>query len=130
MTRKRVGLTQLHDGIGKLPLEQQQSLYEWLGKMIEAAESQEIAKELTALPTKPGRKVVDTQQVGKVVYRHEAVCCGKDNCKCASGELHGPYWYAYQRQQGKLKSWYVGKELTEKGKAIANAISAKDPTLM
>lgn len=115
MSRTRLGLRQLQDGIVNLSLEQQRSLYYWLAEVIENTESLE-EKEMAALPTKPGRRVVDTQRVGKVVYRRESVCCGKENCKCASGELHGPYYYAYQRQQGRLKSWYVGKQLPDKVK--------------
>ena len=43
-----------------------------------------------------------------------AVCaqyvrCGKSNCKCASGLLHGPYHYCFWREGGKLKKAYVRK---------------------
>ena len=45
-------------------------------------------------------------------YRREMVSCGKGRCrKCAGGPGHGPYWYRYYRQGGKLVSRYVGKEL-------------------
>lgn len=37
--------------------------------------------------------------------------CGKSGCKCAHGELHGPYWYRRNRQSGKVE--YVGKELPD-----------------
>lgn len=114
MSRTRVGLRHFQASIVNLSLEQQRSLYAWLAEVIENTES--LEEEMAALPTKPGRRVVETQRVGQVVYRRESVCCGKDNCKCASGELHGPYYYAYQRQQGRLKSWYVGKQLPDKGK--------------
>jgi len=46
--------------------------------------------------------------------RLERVKCGKKGCKkCASGELHGPYWYLYRpKQNGKGRtSEYVGKSL-------------------
>ena len=47
---------------------------------------------------------------GKVTYRQEQVRCGKDNCtRCP----HGPYWYAYWREDGRLRSRYLGKELPE-----------------
>ena len=43
-----------------------------------------------------------------VTYRQESVRCGKPGCtKCP----HGPYWYAYYREEGRLKSRYIGKEL-------------------
>jgi hypothetical protein len=44
----------------------------------------------------------------------ERVKCGKKGCKkCASGELHGPYWYLYRPKldaPGRT-SEYVGKVL-------------------
>ena len=48
--------------------------------------------------------------------RLERVKCGKKGCKkCASGELHGPYWYLYRpKQNGKGRtSEYVGKVLPQ-----------------
>jgi hypothetical protein len=44
----------------------------------------------------------------------ERVKCGKKGCKkCASGELHGPYWYLYRpkENEGGRTSEYVGKVL-------------------
>jgi hypothetical protein len=43
-----------------------------------------------------------------VTYRQESVKCGKRGCtRCP----HGPYWYAYWREEGRLRSRYVGKTL-------------------
>jgi hypothetical protein len=28
---------------------------------------------------------------------HKMIRCGRPECKCAGGELHGPYWYALDR---------------------------------
>lgn len=41
-----------------------------------------------------------------------AVCaqffrCGKANCKCAKGSLHGPYFAHFARRGGKLVKRYV-----------------------
>lgn len=45
---------------------------------------------------------------GKVTYRQERVRCGRDGCsRCP----HGPYWYAYWREGGRLRSRYIGKHL-------------------
>ncbi len=33
--------------------------------------------------------------------------CGKSNCKCVSGELHGAYYYHFVREDGKLKKRYL-----------------------
>jgi hypothetical protein len=46
---------------------------------------------------------------GKVTYRLQRVRCGKGGCaRCP----HGPYWYAYWREDGKVRSRYIGRELT------------------
>jgi hypothetical protein len=53
----------------------------------------------TAAPKRPG---------GKVTFRQEHVKCGRRGCtRCP----HGPYWYAYWREGGRLRSRYIGKHL-------------------
>lgn len=37
----------------------------------------------------------------------QMVRCGKSNCKCAHGELHGPYFYHFVRINGVLVKRYV-----------------------
>lgn len=41
-----------------------------------------------------------------------AVCaqfvrCGKSTCHCAHGELHGPYYYRFWREGGRLRKRYI-----------------------
>jgi hypothetical protein len=41
-----------------------------------------------------------------------AVCasyarCGKANCRCANGQLHGPYYHRYQWHNGRMIKEYV-----------------------
>lgn len=41
-----------------------------------------------------------------------AVCaqykrCGKHSCRCARGELHGPYFYRFQWHDGRVVKEYV-----------------------
>ena len=46
----------------------------------------------------------------------ERVKCGKKGCKkCASGELHGPYWYLYRPKENTpgRTSEYIGKVLPD-----------------
>ncbi len=41
-----------------------------------------------------------------VTFREQMVRCGKPGCsRCP----HGPYWYAYWREDGRMRSRYVGK---------------------
>jgi hypothetical protein len=52
-------------------------------------------------PRSPGKR-------GKVTYRQERVRCGRSGCtRCP----HGPYWYAYWREDGRVRSRYIGKDL-------------------
>ena len=37
------------------------------------------------------------------------VRCGRSNCKCAKGELHGPYYVRRWERGGKRRSKYVKK---------------------
>jgi hypothetical protein len=62
---------------------------------------------------KSKREVVAVKTVGHKTYQRELVRCGKEHCKCAGGELHGPYWYAYWKEGGRTRSKYIGKELKE-----------------
>ncbi|MHA1265688.1 MAG: DUF6788 family protein [Candidatus Helarchaeota archaeon] len=39
--------------------------------------------------------------------RAEFVRCGKKNCKCVHGELHGPYYYLYRSEGNVLKKSYI-----------------------
>lgn len=43
-------------------------------------------------------------------YYAEQRTCSKPGCKCANGDLHGPYWYS-RNQLGVVK--YVGKTLPD-----------------
>ena len=59
-----------------------------------------------------GPRFTDDQpeEHAKVTYRLEHVRCGKEGCtRCP----HGPYWYAYWREEGRLRSRYIGKHLPE-----------------
>ena len=49
----------------------------------------------------------DDPDSGKVTYRLETVRCGKPGCRTCP---HGPYWYAYFREDGKLRSRYIGRD--------------------
>ena len=37
----------------------------------------------------------------------QMVQCGKVGCKCQRGELHGPYYYRFWREDGRLRKEYV-----------------------
>lgn len=57
-----------------------------------------------------GPQADERPEDGKVGYRQQSVNCGKRGCKTCP---HGPYWYAYWREGGRLRSRYIGKSLPE-----------------
>jgi hypothetical protein len=52
----------------------------------------------------------------KITYRQEMIKCGKKNCKRCP---HGPYWYSYWTENGKLKKKYLGKHKDARPEAPA-----------
>lgn len=86
----------------------------WLHKLIDAAESKKHTGGAT------GRQVLEVRKGVNKTYRLEEVRCGKKNCHCVEGKLHGPYWYAYWTEGGKTRSQYIGKKLPGKRKRFAS----------
>lgn len=107
---KQPSLSQIRAAFRKLTLKQARKLQRELEKVTQELEAQ---TETIAPDSRKGREIIEVQRVDDRLYQLEQVRCGKANCKCAGakGELHGPYWYAYWREDGKLKSRYVGKKL-------------------
>lgn len=103
---------ELRAALWQLSPEQARQLHTELGAIVQKLEHRSILSESVGAK---GREVVETQRIGERLYQRERVRCGKMGCKCAGvdGELHGPYWYAYWRDDGKLKSCYVGKRLRQ-----------------
>lgn len=55
-----------------------------------------------------------------------AVCaqmirCGKLSCKCARGELHGPYFYRFVWERGKQRKRYVRRAEVQQIRAACAA---------
>ena len=60
------------------------------------------------LTSRHGPEVSERGRRGKVTYRQERVRCGREGCtRCP----HGPYWYAYWREDGRVRSRYIGKSM-------------------
>ena len=78
-----------------------QEMKDYIDARIRALESQ--TSEAADRSSGKGREVV-----ASVTYRLEKVRCGKKGCKKCP---HGPYWYAYWKENGKTKSKYIGKTL-------------------
>lgn len=99
-------LTQIKFAIRKLSLNKLQGLSEWLQQLIKETEGID-RKQKSSLH----KQTVDEQSIDNKTYRLEMIRCGKENCKCTRGKLHGPYWYSYTRVKDKVESQYIGKKL-------------------
>jgi hypothetical protein len=42
--------------------------------------------------------------------RMELKKCGRANCRCRRGARHGPYYYFYWREDGRLRKLYLRRE--------------------
>jgi hypothetical protein len=78
-----------------------EALIEYRDQSLETAELPETAEPID-----------ESDSSGNGTLVKEKVTCGDDSCRCASGDRqdkHGPYLYRYYRENGTMKSEYVGK---------------------
>lgn len=101
-----MSFTQIKYAIRRLSLGQLRKLDEWLHALITSAEEADGEKQSSRRKQTVAERTLDNK-----TYRLESIRCGKQNCKCARGKLHGPYWYSYTRIGDKVTSQYVGKSL-------------------
>ena len=100
-----MSLLQIKQAARALSLTKLRKLDEWLHEQIR------IVEETQERPAKRQREVMEERVIDRKTYRWVGVRCGKGGCRCAAGELHGPYWYAWWSEQGRTRSQYVGKRL-------------------
>lgn len=80
------------------------ALQDWLDELLEYR--QDVAAEEIDAAVGESIEAVEESSGGTVVIKK--VSCGKDNCKCQRGELHGPYKYVVRRQGDSLEWDYEG----------------------
>ena len=69
----------------------------------------------------PAIELTDIPGLPAVTYRSQFVRCGKDCTACP----HGPYWYAFWKEDGRSRSQYIGGVLPAE---IQRLIDAADQT--
>ena len=52
-------------------------------------------------------------------------CCGRDNCRCAKGYKHGPFFYHVRYVEGIRYKTYVKKADLERVRASIEALRAQ-----
>jgi hypothetical protein len=101
-----MSLIQIKHVVRSLSLDQLKRLDEWLHELIRRADESDRKEKSSSR-----KRIVDERTLDNKTYRLESIRCGKENCKCSRGKLHGPYWYSYSRAQDKVISQYIGKKL-------------------
>lgn len=85
----------------------------WIDNAISILESQLEAIEIQDKARKKGTDILKVRPArGEGSYVQQMVKCGKPSCHCAKpgGQLHGPYWYLYSKNEGKRTSKHMGRE--------------------
>jgi hypothetical protein len=80
------------------------AVQEWIDELLKYR--QDVAVE--DLEENDGEEIQDVQESSSGTVVTKKVSCGKENCKCQSGELHGPYKYVVRRKGGNLNWDYRG----------------------
>jgi hypothetical protein len=101
----KMKLREVKRSVGALSTQQLVKLDAWIHGLLEGVAHDD------------GHSVIGKRHLRHKTYRRELVRCGKKDCKCAEGQLHGPYWYAYWMEGGRTKSQYIGKKLPRGVKA-------------
>lgn len=105
---RKPSLDILRTTLQRLPLEQQQELYAWLGEVIAQATATPVAN-----PQTQAHRILEQRHYLGKSYQLEKRRCNKAGCACMSGVVtetgHGSYWYCYWKENGKNHSRYVGK---------------------
>ncbi len=87
--------------LGELSEKDLEELREIDTRLQEALDDRRAGQSSAALPRAE-------KQIGSLTFRYETVRCGKENCtRCP----HGPYWYAYWKENGRTRSRYIGRKL-------------------
>lgn len=99
----------LRNSLHRLSLEEKQEIWTWLGQEIHAEPSRNLEVQHPS-----NRAISEERHYECKTYQQEKRRCGKAGCRCVVGEVaevgHGPYWYAYWKKRGKVRSQYVGKK--------------------
>lgn len=94
----------LAEGMPKQDDETLRALREWIDQLL--ANRREVAPAEVEEGKDEAVRDVQESEEGTIVIKE--VTCGKENCKCQQGELHGPYEYLVRRTDGGLEWEYRG----------------------
>lgn len=70
-------------------------------------------KKLEASRKKLIKKLPPLQKILRATISKYYLTCGYKKCRCHRGEKHGPFVYLSAKEKGKLRMYFVPKELIE-----------------
>jgi hypothetical protein len=73
-------------------------------------------RELRVRRARLARGLPDVEQTLRGSLQTQSRRCGKEGCRCAAGELHGPYVYLSVRSGERTRLLYIAAGLAEKVK--------------
>jgi hypothetical protein len=94
----------LADGIPKQSDDRLEDIRDWIDALL--AYREDISPEDIEASDGEAIESVEDADGGSVVIKK--VSCGKNNCKCQRGDLHGPYRYVVRRHGDSLQWEYKG----------------------
>lgn len=94
----------LAEGVPKQTDADLRALQDWIDELLTSRHN--IDTEEIDVDEGESIEAVEESSEGTVVIKK--LSCGKKNCKCHTGELHGPYKYVVTRQGNSLDWDYKG----------------------
>lgn len=94
----------LAEGVPKQDDDTLRALREWIDELLDYR--RDVAAERIEAAEDEAIEDVQESSAGTVVIKK--VSCGKENCKCRRGALHGPYEYVVRRKGDSLEWDYRG----------------------
>jgi uncharacterized protein DUF6788 len=73
-------------------------------------------RQLRARRTRLAKRLPDVERTLRGSLQTQSRRCGKEGCRCATGELHGPYVYLSMRSGGGTRLLYIAADLAEEVK--------------
>ena len=100
-----MSLSEIKRSLRSLTTKELTVLNVWLQNLVGVREAK-----MRKPPARKRPKTPKKRRPPRKTYRLQLVRCGKETCKCRSGILHGPYWYACWFENGRTRSQYIGKK--------------------
>lgn len=98
--------------------------------MSESVLSELSVSQLRARRRRLARSVGDPQATLRGTLQRQGRRCGRAGCRCARGELHGPYLYLAVHADGGGRSIYVPAALARAVGALVEATTRREAALV